>query len=144
MRFKLRDELFYYINFNDEKKKLCIFNVFEKKIFEFIHDRQYYENFYKIYNRIAGSIYIKYLFKYFRFYIEHCSEYKFNQIKRHKFYENIIFIDKPEISFYIITIDFVIIFFMIINECDCLLIVIDKFSKRVLIFFDKIIYNITK
>ena len=87
---------------------------------------------------------MRYLFKHFRFYIEYCLKCEFNQIKRHKFYKNIIFIDKSEISFYIITINFVIIFFVIIDKCDCFFIVIDKFSKRILIFFNKIIYNVVK
>ena len=29
LRFKLRNELFYYINFDDKRKRLYIFNVFE-------------------------------------------------------------------------------------------------------------------
>ena len=38
MRFKLKNELFYYTNFNDKKEKLYIFNIFEKKKFEFAYN----------------------------------------------------------------------------------------------------------
>ena len=144
MRFKLRDELFYYTNFNNKKKRLYIFNIFEKKIFEFAYNRQYYKNFYRIYNRIANFIYFKYLSKYLCIYIDYYFEYKFNQIKRYKFYKNINFINKSSISFYIIIINFVIIFLIIINDCDYFFTRTNKFSKRTLIFSDKIIYNVVK
>ena len=116
----------------------------KKKKFELIYNRQHYKDFYKIYNRIASSIYMRYLFKHFRFYIEYYSKCEFNQIKYYRFYKNMIFINRSEISFYIITIDFVVIFFVIIDKCDCFFIVIDKFLKRVLMFSGKIIYNIVE
>ena len=36
--FKLRDELLYYTNFNNERKRLYILNSLKKKIFELAHD----------------------------------------------------------------------------------------------------------
>ena len=38
LRFKLRNKLIYYINFDDERKRLCVFNIFEKNIFELIYN----------------------------------------------------------------------------------------------------------
>lgn len=76
--FKLRNDLIYYINFDDDRKRLYIFNIFKKEIFELTHDRQNYKEFHKIYNRIVDFIYLKYFFKNLRAYIKHCSKYKFN------------------------------------------------------------------
>ena len=115
-----------------------------KKNFELIYNRQHYVGFYKIYDRIITFIYIRRLFKNLRTYINHYSEYEFNQIKRYKFYENMIFIDKSRIFFYIIIINFIITFLVTVNKCDYLFIVINKFSKRVLIIPDRIIYNIVE
>ena len=39
LRFKVRDGLLYYINFNDGRERLCIPNSLEKHIFELAHDR---------------------------------------------------------------------------------------------------------
>ena len=97
-----------------------------------------------MYDRIVNFIYFKYLSKHLRIYIDYCSKCEFNQIKRYKFYENMIFIDKSKISFYIIIINFIMIFSVIVNDCDYFFIVINKFLKRALIFLDKIIYNIAK
>ena len=144
MRFKLKNELFYYTNFNDKKEKLYIFNIFKKEIFEFAHNRQHYKKIYQTYDRIINFIYFKYLSKHLRIYINYYFEYKLNQIKRHKFYKNIILINKPGILFHIIIINFIIIFSIIVDGCDCFFIITNKFSKRTLIFFNKIIYNITK
>ena len=78
LHFKLRDELLYYTNFDDECERLCIFNAFEQEIFELAHDRQHHKSFYKSYDRIVNFIYIRYLFKYLRTYINHCSNCVFN------------------------------------------------------------------
>ena len=39
LRFKLREELIYYTNFNNERKRLYILNSLKKKVFELIYDR---------------------------------------------------------------------------------------------------------
>ena len=38
LRFKLRDDFIYYINFNDSRERLYIFNIFKRKIFKLIYD----------------------------------------------------------------------------------------------------------
>ena len=38
LRFKLRDELLYYTNFNNERERLYISNSLKKKIFELAHN----------------------------------------------------------------------------------------------------------
>ena len=55
-----------------------------------------------------------------------------------------IFIDKLGISFYIIIMNFIITLFIMADKCDYLLIVTNKFSKRVLIILNRIIYNVVE
>lgn len=78
LRFKLRDNLIFYTNFDNDRENFYIFNIFEKKVFELIHDYQYYEKFYRIYNRIINFVYLRYFFKNLRIYIEYYSKYEFN------------------------------------------------------------------
>ena len=87
---------------------------------------------------------MRHLSKHLRIYINYYSKCELNQIKRHKFYDNIIFINKSEISFYIIVINFIMTLFMIKEGFNNLFIIINKFSKRILFIFERIIYNIDK
>ena len=50
-------------------------------------------------------------------------------------------IDRLGIPFYIIAIDFVIALLYTVDDCDCLLTVIDKFFKRILILSGRTIYD---
>ena len=87
---------------------------------------------------------MRHLSKHLRIYINYCSKCELNQIKRYKSYENIIFINKSEIPFHIIVMNFIITFFIIKNGIDNLLIMINKFSKRILLIFERVTYNVNK
>lgn len=87
---------------------------------------------------------MKHLFKNLYIYIKHCSKCELNQIKRYKPYENMIFIDKFEISFHIIIMNFIVILFITIDDLNCLFMIIDKFFKKVLLILEKIIYFVIK
>ena len=89
-------------------------------------------------------IYIRYLSKHFQAYINYYSKCEFNQIKRYKSYENMILINKSKISFHIIIMNFIIALSLITNDFDNLFIIINKFFKRVLLTFEKIIYIAAK
>lgn len=143
LRFKLRDELIYYTNFDDKRERLCILNALEKEIFELAHDRQHHEGYHRTYDRIASFIYLRHLSKHLRIYIDYCSKCELNQIKRHKPYESIILIDRPRISFHIVTMDFIVALWVTAEDYDVLFIVIDKFFKRNLIISGKTTYDAT-
>ena len=117
-------------------------NALKKEIFELTHDQQHHASFHKTYDRIITSIYIKRLSKNLRIYINHYPKCELNQIKRYKPYKSIIPINKPGIPFHIIIMDFVITLPVTTDEYNCLFIVTNKFSKRVLIIPGRIIYNI--
>ena len=87
---------------------------------------------------------MRHLSKHLRAYINHCSKCEFNQIKRHKSYDNMIFIDRSKISFHIIVMNFIMTFPMTKKGFNCLFTIIDKFSKRILLISERVIYNIDK
>ena len=141
IRFKYRNELLYYINFDDGRERLCIPIIMKQQIFHLAHDQQHHGEYHRIYERIIPSVYIRHLTKHLRAYINHCSICAINQIKRHKSYGSLVSIDRPNVPFHIIAMDFVI---ALSGELDSLLIITDKFSKRILLISGKTIYNAVK
>ena len=87
---------------------------------------------------------MRHLSKHLRAYINYCSKCELNQIKRYKFYDNIISIDKSRISFHIIIMNFIITLFMIKEDFNNLFIIINKFLNRILFIFERVIYNVDK
>lgn len=135
LRFKQRDGLIYYTNFDDGRERLCIPNSLEKQIFELAHDRQHHGGFHRTYDRITGSLYLRHLSKRLRSYIEHCPDCQLNQTKRHKPYGNMMPIDRPgsSIPFHTISMDFIPTLPLTAEGFDNLLTITCKFSKRVLL-----------
>ena len=66
LRFKLRDDLIYYINFNDDRERLCISKALETHIFHLAHDMQHHEDYHRSYDRIVNLIYMRHLQKHLR------------------------------------------------------------------------------
>ena len=133
LRFKLKDGLIYYTNFEDGRERLCIPNALKREVFELAHDRQHHGGFHRTYERISRSLYLKNLVKNLKAYIEHCPECELNQTKRHKPYGSLVPIDRPSIPFHTIAMDFIVGLPMTSEGYDSLLTVTDKFSKRVLL-----------
>ena len=131
LRFRVREGLIYYTNYDDGRERLCIPNALEKEIFELAHDRQHHGGFHRTYERIVGSVYLRHLPKHLRTYIEHCPECELNQTKRHKPYGSLIPIDIPGIPFHTIAMDFIVALPVTTDNLDTLLTVTDKFSKRI-------------
>ena len=136
IQFKHRNDLIYYIIEND-RKRLCVFNFMKQKIFIMIHDFIHHDDFHRIYDKIASSIYIRHLFKHFRIYIAHYSNCQFNQIKRYFIYDELTPMIISAISFHIITINFIITLSKIKKEYNMLLTIICKFIKRILLISNK-------
>lgn len=140
MRFRYRDNLIYYLDkkLDDNREHLCIFRKLVDDIFALIYDRLNYDDFHKIYNRIIASFYIRKLIRLFQIYITHYSQYQLNQTIRYLFYEILRFIQLSTILFYIIAINFILTLFITIeNNFNTILIMICKFSKQVILIFDK-------
>ena len=130
--FKMIDDFIYYIDIND-RDKLCISKSLKKKIFRQVHDENHHVEIHRCYSRISKILFIFKLLKKFRVYIKHCLSCQINQIKRHAFYKKLMFIFIVSQSFYIIIINFIIKLF---DKYNCFLIIIDKFSRRLLFILD--------
>ena len=112
----------------------------KQKIFRMIYDFNNHENFHRTYDKLINSIYIRHLTKRLRIYIEHCSKCQLHQIKRHFFYDNLQSIDTSMIFFHTLTINFILILF-IIDDMNCAFTITCKCNKKQLIVFDKNIYD---
>ena len=141
IRFKLRENLIYYAS-DENKKRLCVSIAMKQKIFKITHDLSSHDDFHRIYDKIINSMYIKQLTKRLRNYIKHCSKCQLNQIKRHSFYESLQFITTSAISFHTLAIDFILkLSSMSSNDMNCIMSMTNKFTKKCMTLFDKIIYS---
>ena len=86
----------------------------------------------------SRRFYVSRLFKKLRLYFEHCSKCQLNQIKRHRFYEKLILIFMSFRSFHTLVINFIMTLF---NEWNALFIVTNKYFRRVMLIYDKTIYE---
>jgi hypothetical protein len=94
-------------------------------------------NFVKCYDIISFFWYIHELFKHLRQYLQHCSNCQIFQTRRHKSYEYLQSMLISNVSFHIITIDFILAL-SDIEKYDCALFVTCKFFKRIFLIFEKI------
>ena len=92
------------------------------------HDENYHADVHRCYQRIFDAFYISKLSRKLRIYINHCSSYQINQIKRHQSYEKLVFISIPPHFFHIIIMNFIIDLF---GKYDCFLILTNKFIRRI-------------
>ena len=131
--FELHNELIYH----KENRRLCIFVSIEKDIFNLTHDKNQHSSATRCFHRIRESIFIFRLSKKLKTYIDHYFQCQLNQTKRHKFYEELMFIIFSSISFHTVVMNFIM---TISNNFDILLIIICKFSKRITIISRKFTY----
>ena len=142
---KLRIEVDFELNSNDfmynisiEVKRLCISLTVKQKVYRLIHDDAAHADIHRCYNRLAEILYISRLSRKLRRYIKHCSNCQLSQTKRHRSYDELVFIKSLPYSFYIIVINFIL---DLSEKMNVIFTVIDKFSRRVFTIFGKFIYN---
>jgi hypothetical protein len=134
IEFERRNDLIYHLNKFIFRARLCISKTMLRNVFKMTHDDLAHADFHRVYVAISKTLYIRHLSYHLRQYIDYCSECLLNQIKRHKFYDVLIFIFSSKISFHIITINFVLTLSQSKQEkFDTLLIVTNKFSKNKLL-----------
>jgi hypothetical protein len=129
--FKLEDDLLYHVI---SRKRLCIFANCETEIFRLAHDQNNHVEHNKIYTTLAKQIYISKFSRKIRQYVKHCSICELNQIKRHAIYEKLIFIFFSQISFRILTMNFIMI---LSNQMNTALLITCKTFKRMTIISRK-------
>ena len=81
--------------------------------------------------------YFKHLIKRFKRYIFHYFKCQLNQTKKHVFYENLKSILSFFLIFYTIIIDFILRFSFLKNEFNMIIILINKFNKRIIMTLEK-------
>ena len=137
LNFIMRDDLIYH----KKRQRLCISASLDKEIFMLTHDKNQHFGVNRCYARISENLYIPHLSKKLRQYVSHCSNCQLNQIKKHRSYEKLLSISTSTTLFHTIFMNFVM---SISNNMNTLLIIICKFSKRVIILADKAIFSTEK
>lgn len=131
IRFRLRDDLIYYVN-GEGRERLCIPESLEAEIFRIAYNLANHSGFYRTYNRLASLVYIRQLVKRLRRYIAYCLDCQVFQTTRYLLYSSLNPLLTPSIPFYIVAIDFIIELPEVGPEkFNILLIIIDKFTKKV-------------
>ena len=137
IRFIERDELLYYIAFED-RERLCILKSIEDEVFKQTHDLYYHDNFHRTYDRLCSFVYIRNMIKRLRVYISHCLECQLNQTKRHLIYEELTSIVTSVISFHFIAMNFIVgLPSVTALDLNVLLITTCKFIKKILLLARK-------
>ncbi len=139
--FDIKDDLLYHIDQNsDRKSRLMISKALEEEIFELAH-RSHHVEFHRTYQHIAESLYIRKLSIRLRKFIEHCLNCLLYQTRRHQSYEELQFIKTMNVLFHTITMNFVMMLSISQEEYDYMLIIIDKFFKRMMMISSKTTYT---
>lgn len=134
--FEFRNNLIYYTSFNiDKHTRLCILIIQKKTIFQTIHDK-YYIDVHRCFYKITKTLYILRLLRKLQIYVKYCFACQINQIKQHRLYNKLMPILSLSYFFYTIVINFVI---ELSSKYDALLMIIDKFSRRLLLLFSYVI-----
>ena len=131
------NNLIYYIEF--EYRRLCISNIMKKKVFKLIYDDNTYTSIHKYYNQLMKTLFISRLARKIRHYIKYCSNYQLTQIKQYYSYKKLIFIVSSSYFSHIIIMNFIL---TLLKNLNVVLIIINKFFRRILFIIDKFIYNI--
>jgi hypothetical protein len=135
--------LIYHVNRETEEKRLCISSECVSDILAIAHEQnQEHSRFGTCFEIISRFWYIRDLIKFLRFYIKHCSQCLQIQTRRHKSWENLQSIYSSSVFFHIITMNFVRSLPKIKEGIDCVLSVIDKFTKRVMLISEKFIFTV--
>ena len=133
IRFKLRNDLLYYSN-TEGYKRLYIPEIMEGEVFRIVYNLSSYGGFYRTYNRLVGSVYIKHLARYLRTYIQYCPDCQLLRTTRYTAYGLHTPVSTPSILFYSLALDFIVELPEIgDNKFNIILTLTDKFTKKVIL-----------
>ena len=134
--FELVDGLIYYID--EGARRLCLPSAVEAEVFRLAHDDNAHADIHRCFNRKADTYYVPRLSKKIRRYIGHCPNCQLTQTKRHRLYGELMPISSPSHPFHIVAMDFIV---ALLEELNAMLIVTDKFFKRIVFIVDKTTYS---
>ncbi len=142
--FKVQKKLLYHVNENSKRHVwLVILKKLKHKMFLLTHS-SHHADFHWIYQRIVKIMYVRKLtFRLWKF-IDHCLKCQLYQIRRYQSYDEMISISSANTFFHTITLNFILTLSISIDELKCLLIIINKFFKRLMLISDKSIWSMKK
>ena len=128
---------FFIYHTKNDNVRFCVSKNCVQNVLRITHDENYHAKHHRVYARLMKTIYIRKLSKRLIIYIRHCSQCQLNQIKKHKSYDELMFIFTLIISYHIIVINFIIILSKQTHDCDVMMIIICKFFKKNILIFEK-------
>ena len=141
MSYKIIDDLLY---FDDDERDLRLYmsTAIKVEIFKLTHNEMKHLDYAHTHKRLIEKLYIYNITTKLYEFIRHCFYCQLNQISRHKSYDFLQSIFSSIKSFHILTIDFILTLsksLFLLNECDYILSIINKFFKVIIFISDKII-----
>ena len=142
--FVLNDKKIYYIDSVNTRRRLYIPKTLKKDIFSMVHNEYIHAGFYRAYDIIIASVYIRNLSRRLKIYITYYPQCQLLQITRHTPFGTLYSIIRPPILFYTVTADFILALPKTKNGKNCILIITCKFSKKIELISGKNMYIIAK
>ena len=139
MSYKIIDDLLY---FNNDERNLRLYVLIAMKIevFKLTHNEMRHFDYAYTHKRFIEKLYIFNMTTKLYKFIRHCSHCQLNQTSRHRLYNSLQSIFSSAKPFHILIIDFILAFpKSLSDECDCILSMIDKFSKIIIFILGKTI-----
>jgi hypothetical protein len=125
-----------------ESKRLCISSSTISDILNIAHEDSHHSRFATCFDIIFFSWYIHELIRHLRQYLRHCLECQIFQTRRHKSYDSLQSILTSDVSFHTLTMNFILALFVSISDkFDSIMFLTCKFSKRITLILDKIIWK---
>ena len=129
-------DLIFYRNSDIGLERLYIPRSIVKQVLEIAYGNGHL-GFERTFDTVARSQYIYRLSKHIRDYIKYCPNCLVLQIRRHKPYGYLQPIESPAVPFHTLTLDFILVIPLSDDEFDYTIIVIDKFTKRIIYILGK-------
>ena len=130
-RFFMENNLIYYADPADERRRLCILSTMEKEIFKMAHDERNHARFYRAYDTIVANFYIRNFFRRLKLYIAYCLPCGHLQITRHAPYGALHPVVSFPISFHTVTADFILALFKIKEGLNQIMSLTCKYTKKI-------------
>lgn len=128
--------LIFYLNYITKVRRLCIFPILALKLLVIVHGNKYL-SFSCCHKIIFQSWYISGITKLLHFFIWHYFQYLALQIRSHIFYGFLQLIQFLSMFFFTLTLDFIFALPLSKNNYNALMLVMHKFSKRVMLIKEK-------
>jgi hypothetical protein len=130
-RFFIENNLIYYADLANERRRFYILFIIEKEIFKMTYNERNHAGFYRAYNAIVANFYIRNLSRRLKFYIVYYLSCGYFQITRHVSYGALYPVVSPSILFYTVTADFILALPKIKKGLNQIISLTCKYTKKV-------------